>query len=122
MWARVPHPGSRPKNSRVIGLTTWVVNRRKNQSLVVAATVPPLLARSGGVCHRDLDRECVPCPQRTTGPSGNRYESVVGPTIRGAARSARRRRSRLARPARETATGPAARRSEPGRLYGVTTT
>src|SRR3989442_15009699 len=60
MWARVPHPGSRPKNSRVIGLTTWVVNRRRNQSLVVAATVPPLLARSGGVCHRDLDHRCVP--------------------------------------------------------------
>src|SRR5436190_3529543 len=60
MWARVPHPGSRPKNSRVIGLTTWVVNRRRNQSLVVEATVPPLLARSRGVCHRDLDHRCVP--------------------------------------------------------------
>src|SRR2546422_10790973 len=62
MWARVPHPGSRPKNSRVIGLTTWVVNRRRNQSLVVAATVRPLLARSGGGCHRDLDHRCVPRP------------------------------------------------------------
>src|SRR3989442_12795044 len=62
MWARVPHPGSRPKNSRVIGLTTWVVNRRRNQSLVVEATVPPLLARSGGVCHRDLDTGAFPGP------------------------------------------------------------